>query len=164
MRIHFLFATAFLLILFCQVSCNKPFEVRIRFENVDGIRKGTPVAIDGFNVGKVKNMYISDSNSVITIVEIDNEIKLYTDASFRITSGLTGEHIIILNTGESGQLLDQNALIIGISEEKSWSRDSTGMELGGILKSIFKKDNTKQDSILIELRRLNENLEKLENK
>lgn len=146
------------------ISCNKTYEVDIQFDNVNGVRNGTPVEIDGFKVGQVNNIYINENNAVITTVEIDKEINLYTDAIFRINSDLIGDKTITLITGDSGPLLDHDNIIIGISEEKIINTDSTGLQIGGFLKSIFKKDNTKQDSILIELRRLNENLEKLENK
>lgn len=146
------------------MSCSKNTEVSIQFDSINGITKGTDVTIDGFKVGAVKNIYISENNSVITTVEIDDKIILYHDATFSIKSSLMGDREIVLYTGDSDPLLDKNKLIKGISEEKLLSSDSTGVQIGGFLKSIFKKDNTKQDSILIELRRLNENLEKLENK
>jgi ABC-type transporter Mla subunit MlaD len=41
-------------------SCNNTYEVSLQFDSVDGIKKGTPVAIDGFMVGKVKDMYINE--------------------------------------------------------------------------------------------------------
>jgi hypothetical protein len=57
-------------------------------------------------------------NSVITVVQIDNEIELYADATFRIRSGFSGEGTIVLITGDSGPLLDHNKVIKGISKEK----------------------------------------------
>ena len=64
------------ILLLTFVSCNKMYEVQIQFDNVNGLRKGTPVEIDGFKVGQVKNMYINETNDVITTVEIDKEINL----------------------------------------------------------------------------------------
>ena len=154
----------FPLLLLFLMSCSKNTEVSIQFDSINGITKGTDVTIDGFKVGAVKNIYISENNSVITTVEIDDKIILYHDATFSIKSSLMGDREIVIYTGDSDPLLDKNKLIIGISDEKILTPDSTGVAIGGFLKSIFKKDNTKQDSILIELRRLNENLEKLENK
>ncbi|MBK7568455.1 MAG: MCE family protein [Chitinophagales bacterium] len=142
-------------------SCNNTYEVSLQFDSVDGIKKGTPVAIDGFMVGKVKDMYINEKNSVITVVQIDNEIELYADATFRIRSGFSGEGTIVLITGDSGPLLDHNKVIKGISKENILINDSTGHEIGAFLKSIF-NNNTKQDSILEELKKLNEDLDKLE--
>lgn len=90
-------------------------------------------------------------NSVITVVQIDNEIELYADATFRIRSGFSGEGTIVLITGDSGPLLDHNKVIKGISKENILINDSTGHEIGAFLKSIF-NNNTKQDSILEELK------------
>ncbi len=145
------------------ISCNKTYEIKIQFGYVAGIEKGTPVTIDGFNIGKVLKIEYHNSRTIITVLEIDNDVALFSDATFKVDEiDLLGEKNIIVSPGKSGQLLDRTQVIIGIPEDRSIPPDSLGMEIGGFLKNIFNKDRSTNDSILIELRRLNENLEKLE--
>ena len=155
----------FPILLLILTSCNKTYEVNIQFDYVAGIKKGTPVTIDGFNIGKVVKNEYHNSRTITTVLEIDNDVALYSDDTFKVDEvDILGEKNIIVSPGKSGQLLDRTQVIIGIPEDRPLPPDSLGMEIGGFLKNIFNKDRTTNDSILIELRRLNENLEKLENK
>lgn len=155
----------FPILLLILASCDKSYEVNIQFGNVEGIKKGTPVTIDGFNIGKVVKNEFNNSQKVTTVLEIDKDVILYRDATFKVEGDYFGsDKSIVVNPGKSNDLLDLNQIIIGIPEQKLVPKDSLSTEVGGFLKNIFNKDKTTNDSILIELRRLNENLEKLENK
>ena len=78
-----------------------------RFTSVSGLRVGSPVEVDGIQIGRVVRMSI-DTERQMALVElkIRKEIKVYDDASASIkTSGLIGDKFIKIDPGGGGEVL-----------------------------------------------------------
>jgi phospholipid/cholesterol/gamma-HCH transport system substrate-binding protein len=78
-----------------------------RFTSVSGLRVGSPVEIDGIQIGSVERMSI-DTERQMALVElrVRKGIKVYDDASASIkTSGLIGDKFIKIDPGGGGDLL-----------------------------------------------------------
>lgn len=67
-----------------MLTTSKTFYVR--YNNVDQLRPSSPVFIQGFQVGMVKDMYIdkTDDKTIITVLSIDGGIDIPKDAIARI--------------------------------------------------------------------------------
>lgn len=84
-----------------------------RFTSVSGLRVGSPVEIDGIQIGSVESMSI-DTERQMALVElrIKKGIKVYDDASASIkTSGLIGDKFIKIDPGGGGDLLKSGGTI-----------------------------------------------------
>jgi len=78
-----------------------------RFTSVSGLRVGSPVEIDGIQIGRVERMSI-DTKRQMALVElkIEKGITVYDDASASIkTSGLIGDKFIKIDPGGGGDIL-----------------------------------------------------------
>jgi phospholipid/cholesterol/gamma-HCH transport system substrate-binding protein len=78
-----------------------------RFTSVSGLRVGSPVEIDGIQIGRVEGLSI-DTERQMALVElkIEKGIKIYDDASASIkTSGLIGDKFIKIDPGGGGDIL-----------------------------------------------------------
>jgi phospholipid/cholesterol/gamma-HCH transport system substrate-binding protein len=78
-----------------------------RFTSVSGLRVGSPVEIDGIQIGRVERMSI-DTERQMALVElrIKKGIKVYDDAGASIkTSGLIGDKFIKIDPGGGGDVL-----------------------------------------------------------
>jgi len=84
-----------------------------RFTSVSGLRVGSPVEIDGIQIGSVESMSI-DTERQMALVElrIKKGIKVYDDASASIkTSGLIGDKFIKIDPGGGGDLLKSGGTV-----------------------------------------------------
>jgi phospholipid/cholesterol/gamma-HCH transport system substrate-binding protein len=78
-----------------------------RFTSVSGLRVGSPVEIDGIQIGSVESMSIDTARQMALVeLKIEKGIKVYDDASASIkTSGLIGDKFIKIDPGGGGDLL-----------------------------------------------------------
>jgi phospholipid/cholesterol/gamma-HCH transport system substrate-binding protein len=78
-----------------------------RFTSVSGLRVGSPVEIDGIQIGRVESMSIDTARQMALVeLKIEKGIKVYDDASASIkTSGLIGDKFIKIDPGGGGDLL-----------------------------------------------------------
>jgi len=84
-----------------------------RFTSVSGLRVGSPVEIDGIQIGRAEHMSI-DTERQMALVElrIKKGIKVYDDASASIkTSGLIGDKFIKIDPGGGGDLLKSGGTV-----------------------------------------------------
>ena len=77
------------------------------FTSVSGLRIGSPVEIDGIEVGRVEEMSIDQQKQMALVeLKINKGIKVYDDASAAIkTSGLIGDKFVKIDPGGGGTLL-----------------------------------------------------------
>lgn len=150
-----------LALLFLFVSCgNRGSEFVLNVDNADGLTTEVKITLNGFEIGEVKDMKITSDGTIDVLCEIDSETKLPSDSRFKIeTIDILGSKGIVVDLGESPRELKNGESIKLIKIEKN-IEESIGNKVGEFIESF--NDNQKQDSILIELRRLNENLEKRE--
>ena len=78
-----------------------------RFTSVSGLRVGSPVEIDGIQIGRVERMSIDTARQMALVeLKIEKGIKVYDDASASIkTSGLIGDKFIKIDPGGGGDVL-----------------------------------------------------------
>ncbi len=93
-------------------SGSKFYTAKAQFDSVAGLKNGANVEIAGVQVGKVKNISLSDDMAFVEM-SIYKEIKVSDDtiASIR-TNGIIGEKFIKLTPGGSDEFIENNGIII----------------------------------------------------
>lgn len=149
-----------LAILIFLMSCtDERTEIILNAENVDGLTTEANITLNGFEIGEVEGLNLTSEGTIDISCKLNPDTKIPIDSKFTIESlGFLDSKGIFVQLGESKKNL-KNGDIIKLSKIESTNlRDSLGIKVGDFLESLTGKK--KQDSILIELRRLNENLEK----
>ena len=149
-----------LAILIFLISCtDERTEIILNAENVDGLTTEANITLNGFEIGEVEDLNLTSEGTIDIKCKLNPDTKIPNDSKFTIESlDLLGSKGIFVELGESKENL-KNGDIIKLSKIESTNLgDSLGIKVGEFLESLTGKE--KQDSILIELRRLNENLEK----
>lgn len=91
----------------------KQYNIIARFQNVDGITKGSSVKVSGIVVGEVDDLSLDKSSYLaILTMNIDNEIKIPKDSSASIiSSGMLGGKYISISPGAEEEMLENNGVI-----------------------------------------------------
>lgn len=103
-----------------EAMFSKTFEVKAYFSNIEGLRSGAVVRLNGISVGSVKDIKISgDSVSKVEVrLKLSSDIKKYLrkDATASIENeGLVGNKVLVLNIGtSSAPQLEDGDVIIGL--------------------------------------------------
>ncbi len=140
-------------------SCNRQKEIHIRFENAGGLTKGSNVYMRGIQIGRVHS-FLLVPDSVEVIARIDKEIEIYKDVEIRITGDIYGEKSIEIHPGTSKELIAKNQKLYG--QVIIQQPDTAALkEITSGMKNIFSGKSAKQDSILLELRRINKTLDSM---
>ena len=89
------------------------YSLYARFTSVSGLRDGSPVEIDGIEVGRVGQMSIDQERQMAMVeLKIKKGIKVYEDALASIkTSGLIGDKLIKIDPGGGGDILNPGVTI-----------------------------------------------------
>jgi phospholipid/cholesterol/gamma-HCH transport system substrate-binding protein len=84
-----------------------------RFSSVSGLRVGSPVEIDGIEVGRVEQLKIDqDKQMAVVTLRIEKGFKVYEDATASIkTSGLIGDKFVNIDPGGGSDILKQGGTI-----------------------------------------------------
>lgn len=81
---------------------------RAEFSDASGIRKGNMVQVGGIRVGRVQEVALEDSNTVIVTFEVDNDVELGDESGASVeVLNLLGEKYLNLTPAGSGELGDQ---------------------------------------------------------
>jgi phospholipid/cholesterol/gamma-HCH transport system substrate-binding protein len=96
----------------------KGYELRVQFENVDGISTNSPVMFNGLEVGRVKDIVVRDDHNgarMEVVVWIRDGVRLRKGARAYVKNmGFMGEKYVGLKAGRAGEeYLSPDALIIG---------------------------------------------------
>lgn len=79
--------------------------VQAQFDTASGLKAGSTVEIAGVEVGRVKDIDLSQDRAVVTLA-VRNSVKLYTDTIASIkTRGIIGEKFLALSPGGGGDPL-----------------------------------------------------------
>ena len=83
------------------------YSLYARFGSVSGLREGSPIEIDGIEVGRVARLTLDQEKQLALItLKIRKGVKVYDDASAEIkTSGLIGDKFVNIDPGGGGALL-----------------------------------------------------------
>jgi ABC-type transporter Mla subunit MlaD len=150
----------FIILTLISTSCSSDNEVVLTFPSADGLTVSSRIVLNGLEIGHVKSIKVGQTYEIVTTVSIDKSVDIPVDSEFILTRDFLGTASIEIKPGKSRDY------IIG------------GQEIKGQVESIIEPDSvpkfnlfdrlfgmqTKQDSILYELKRLNDNLERLTKK
>lgn len=111
----------------------------IKFDDVSGLLKNTPVEYSGIRVGHVDKIELDGSQIRVTIV-IDPDVKLYRDSRVEVQSrGLLGERIIMLSGGGNAPLVEPGGTLGEATSRGSFNQAMEDFsELSQFLKKFLK--------------------------
>jgi phospholipid/cholesterol/gamma-HCH transport system substrate-binding protein len=89
------------------------YSLYARFSSASGLREGSPVEIDGIEVGRVARMTLDQERQLALItLKIRKGVKVYDDASATIkTAGLIGDKFVKVDPGGGGEVLKPEGTI-----------------------------------------------------
>lgn len=151
----------YIVLLFLTSCSNNENKLVVVFDEASSISEGNRVFLKGQEIGVIKNVGLNSKYEVCATVNLIDDIKLPKDSKFRITNFSLFENGIEVVLGISKQMLSNNDSVRGTFGETLNFEDV----LDDVTKAI---DNSKpvknQDSLITELHKLNEELEKLNGK
>jgi len=153
--------TVFALVIILFSGCSGDYiTVYMKVDSADGWTEKTQVKINELAIGQVEKVSLEPDFDVVLEVKIDNEASIPKDSKFIIFSAdIFGTKRINLIPGTGNDFIANHDTIYSISED-NFGSGSISAKIYGLIEGITGVQN--QDSILVELRRLNENLENLE--
>ncbi|WP_200954663.1 MULTISPECIES: MlaD family protein [unclassified Nocardioides] len=94
------------------------YTVQVVLPSATNLVPGSPVKIDGFDAGKVKNLDVRDGKAVVTVEVSEDFAPLHDGAAARISwKALLGERILDITPGETeGAELPDGAIIEGATD------------------------------------------------
>jgi phospholipid/cholesterol/gamma-HCH transport system substrate-binding protein len=89
------------------LSFQQSYAVKLKFDNIGGLKARAPVKSAGVTVGRVGNIgFDSNTYQAVVTIDIDKQYQFPKDSSAKIlTSGLLGEQYIGLEPGGDDQML-----------------------------------------------------------
>lgn len=92
---------------------NNYYSLYARFGSVSGLREGSPIEIDGIEVGRIERLTLDqEKQSALITLKIRKGVKVYEDASAAIKSaGLIGDKFVNIDPGGSGEILKPEGTI-----------------------------------------------------
>jgi phospholipid/cholesterol/gamma-HCH transport system substrate-binding protein len=95
------------------LSFQPTYQVKMRFDNIGGLKANAPVKSAGVTVGRVKSITFDDHTfQALVTIDLDKQYQFPDDSSAKIlTSGLLGEQYLGLEPGGSEQNLKSGATI-----------------------------------------------------
>jgi ABC-type transporter Mla subunit MlaD len=146
----------FIFLIFLITSCsNNGKHINIKFQTVNGLKEQNLVFISGVYIGEVESIKLEE-DSIMVKINIEKDIELPIDSRFKIVDlDILGNKAIEIKPGISFEKIRNEEIVTGIVEESTLNLDIDKMM------EQFLNPNSKQDSILLELRKLNKNIEKL---
>jgi phospholipid/cholesterol/gamma-HCH transport system substrate-binding protein len=90
-----------------SLSFQATYPVKLKFDNIGGLKPRAPVKSAGVTVGRVASIgFDSNTYQALVTIDIDNQYQFPKDSSAKIlTSGLLGEQYIGLEPGGDTQML-----------------------------------------------------------
>jgi len=146
----------FIFISILLTSCNTfkdDFELRIVFPDVSGLTVSSRVTLNGLEVGRVKSIKLDKSYQVITTIFLTETLP--TDSQFTLFTNVLGQSEIKVTAGKSTSLFKSGQLMTGQIERIG----SDSEEGDNLIDNLF--GIKKRDSLIIELRKLNEKVDSL---
>lgn len=99
------------------------FNLRVIFNNVNGLQPGNNVRFSGINVGSVMNVNIQNDSTIEVVMRVKEDVRQFikTDALVTIgTDGLMGNMIININPGKGNvPIVENNTLLQSYSRVKT---------------------------------------------
>lgn len=114
-----------------------------RFSTVSGLRAGSPVEIQGIEVGRVEKMTLdSEKQSAVLELKIKKGLTIYDDAIASVkTAGLIGDKFVNISPGGGGEPLASGAFITETTSPTDMEELISKYAFGDVSKD--KKSNAK---------------------
>ena len=75
-------------------------QVRVLFDDANGISSGDPVTVSGIKAGEVEKVVLTPENRALVSLAVNRSVLLHPDASFAIRDmGLMGDKAVVMNPG-----------------------------------------------------------------
>jgi phospholipid/cholesterol/gamma-HCH transport system substrate-binding protein len=140
-------STGLFLIARQQGALRSTYELSVMVADAQDVRVGTPVRLQGIEVGQVSALQLGEDNkgetSVLLTVRLDEACRsrLFTDASAEIASrGLLGQGVVVLRPGKVASGSHDGSPIVAQSKPDlaavAARLDSVATEAEGLLKDI----------------------------
>ncbi len=115
----------------------KTYELKAKFDQVEGITVGSDVAISGIKVGTVNDLTLDESSySALMTIAIRNSVKIPSDSSAKIVSqGILGGKYVSIEAGADAEMLENG-------DQIQYTQSSLNLE-GLISKFAFNGDKAK---------------------
>jgi phospholipid/cholesterol/gamma-HCH transport system substrate-binding protein len=138
-----LFSFVFLIL---TIGCEDNSKLKIEFEDVSGLKKQSPVIIDGLKVGFVKDLELQTNSKIVVEIQFDKEVKISQDAKFTINSiDLLGEKGITVEKGKSPESIDYQKVQQGQTKESQIPESSILRNLKEFISNVI--ESTQNDSL-----------------
>ncbi|MTI22253.1 MCE family protein [Fulvivirga sp. RKSG066] len=159
---------ALTLIGFCLASCHNSDTYYLALDDADGLNTMAPVYVNGLSVGNATELELSDKYKVVFTLEVKPNFEIPKDSEVYFESDFLGNKSIVINPGKSSNNYSpHDTLATGLRRPLKTQSHGLKKLVDSFLNSMSNNADSinqiKQDSLLIELRRLNNNLEKLGN-
>jgi phospholipid/cholesterol/gamma-HCH transport system substrate-binding protein len=91
--------------------------LHIRFSDVSGLKRASPVRVSGVTVGKVEQIEFESPGNVVVLASLREDIVPRTDAGATIVSiSLVGDYAVDLDPGKASTPLPRGSIIAGTRE------------------------------------------------
>ena len=129
-------------------------------ENADGLTTESKLDVNGLEIGEVVELELAKDGTVNIICAITHDIEIPTNSKFKTKSiSILGEKGIKIELGSENSNIESGATVKMNVENSENSSNPFTKKINGIIEKLSGKEQT--DSLLYELRRLNENIEDL---
>src|ERR1700754_4000044 len=97
-----------------SLSFQSTYPVKLKFDNIGGLKPRAPVKSAGVTVGRVASIgFDSNTYQAVVTIDIDKQYQFPKDSSAKIlTSGLLGEQYIGLEPGGDTMAMTQSAIVL----------------------------------------------------
>lgn len=161
MKLHLIISLIFAgLVSSCS---NSERTIYLQTDQVDGLTTEATVTLNGIEIGQVDDIQLNQKGKILIKLNLDKEPELPADSKFNIESkDFLGSKGISVELGEANALIANGDTIEVINEKILSQGDSLSTKVQAIFENLT--GAKQRDSILFELRRLNDNLEELKKK
>jgi ABC-type transporter Mla subunit MlaD len=147
-------------LLVLTLSCSDSnTTIFLKVDNADGLKENALVNLNGLKVGRIKNISLDNDYKVIAEIVLEKGVTIPKDSEFKIFSeDIIGTKAVNLTPGKMTEKLKNNDTVYGITEPE-YSIDSLTYGITNLIENIIGTERS--DSLTTEIKRLNNNLEKL---
>ncbi|MCX2743365.1 MCE family protein [Mangrovivirga sp. M17] len=158
MKRHLITILAFTGLFFSCIHDEKA--IYLKAEKIKGITTKANVTLNGFEIGQVDEISLNKHGKFLIKLRFDKQPEIPIDSKFLIENrNLLGLKGISVQLGEENETIEIGDTIELKEEPHLFQSDSILNKVQEIFEHFTEPNQ--QDSILIELRRLNKNLEEL---
>lgn len=121
-------------------------QMRVLFDNANGITTGDPVTVAGIKVGEVREVVLTDGNRAMVSFSLLDRVDLRPDAVFRVVDiGVMGDKALVIEPGTARGRLDTNAVQPGGQAAGLESLISDARDVLGDLRNITAEVDSELD-------------------